>query len=130
SNVTNILPIVFNLADPSPNWGWGLAERKSLSQRGKPDLVLALALIHHMVITANIPVEEFVAWLASLGGDLVIEFVSRDDEMVKRLLLNKKDQYSDYYLEPFEASLGRHFTIVERVSLGSGNRYLFHCTPR
>ncbi len=130
SNVTNILPMVLNLADPSPSWGWGLAERKSLAERGKPDLILALALIHHMVITANIPVEEFIAWLAGLGGHLVIEFVSRDDEMVKRLLMNKKDQYSDYYLEPFEASLKRHFEIVERLPLGSGNRYLYHCSPR
>ena len=129
SKATNVLPMVFNLADPSPDWGWRLSERKSLAQRGEPDLVLALALVHHMVITANIPVDEFVAWLAGLGGHLVIEFVSRDDGMVKRLLMNKKDQYSDYYREPFEASLRRHFEIVDRMSLGSGNRFLYHCSP-
>ena len=52
---TSILPLVVNLADPSPNLGWRGLERKSLHHRGKPDLILCLALIHHMVISANIP---------------------------------------------------------------------------
>lgn len=125
--IDNVLPLVFNIADPSPNWGWQLTERSALPARGKPDLILALALIHHIVITANIPVAQFVAWLAELGGELIIEFVTRDDEMVKRLLLNKKDQYDDYGLERFEACLAEHYQIDEKLALGSGNRYLFHC---
>ena len=58
---------------------------------------------------------------------MVIEFVTRDDGMVKKLLLNKEDQYHDYHLENFEAELGRHFQVVQRQALGSGNRYLYHC---
>ena len=77
-----ILPLVVNLADPSPSQGWQGLERKSLPERGKPDLTLCLALIHHIVIGANIPMRDFVGWLASLGTALVIEFVGRDDEMV------------------------------------------------
>ena len=57
-----------NLADPSPGLGWRGLERKSLPDRGKPDLVLALALVHHVAISANVPVKEFVDWLASLGS--------------------------------------------------------------
>src|SRR3954452_7845322 len=78
-----ILPLTMNLADPSPGLGWRGAERKSMADRGTPDLVLALALIHHVAISANVPVTEIVAWLASLGSALVIEFPTRDDPMVQ-----------------------------------------------
>src|SRR3990172_11383489 len=80
---TSILPLVSNLADASPNLGWRGLERKALTERGKPDLTLCLALIHHIVISANIPLNEFVDWLASLGTSLVIEFVTKEDPMVK-----------------------------------------------
>ena len=81
-----ILPLVVNLADPSPNQGWQGLERKSLPDRGRPELTLCLALIHHIVIGANIPMRDFLGWLASLGTALVIEFVGRDDAMVETLL--------------------------------------------
>ena len=67
-----------------------------LRARGRPDLVLCLALVHHVVISGNVPLPEFIDWLAGLGADLVIEFVSKDDAMVKALLRNKDDQYTEY----------------------------------
>ena len=85
----NILPLLQNVADPSPNWGWRNRERSDLQSRSRPDLVLCLALIHHVVITANIPLGEFVDWLAGLTDRLVIEYVSRKDDKVKTLLRNK-----------------------------------------
>ncbi len=121
-----ILPLVMNLADSSPNLGWRGLERKSLEGRGKPDLILCLALIHHIVISANIPVHEFINWLASLGGDLIIEFVTKQDPMTKVLLRNKEDQYYDYELGNFERILSLMFTIVNREVLSSGTRYLFY----
>lgn len=127
---TSILPLVNNLADPSPNVGWRNLERKTLPQRGRPDLLLCLALIHHVTISANIPVADFVDWLASLGGDLVIEFVTKDDAMVKKLLRNKEDQYHDYTLECFEACLSRVFCIRRREVLSSGTRVLYFGTNR
>lgn len=122
----NILPMVMNLADSSPNLGWRGLERKSLIKRGRPDLTLCLALIHHMVISANIPVSEFVDWLASLGSDLIIEFVTKEDPMVIFLLRNKEDQYTDYELDYFERSLMTKFKIRKREALASGTRYLYH----
>ncbi len=127
---SNILPLVGNLADPSPDLGWRCLERKNLERRGRPDFVLSLALIHHMVIAANVPLAEFVAWLADLGGSLVIEFVSKEDPMVKMLLLNKEDQYDDYRLDHFERRLEEAFQIRDRLPLQSGTRFLFHCDPR
>ena len=125
----NILPLVVNLANPSPNHGWRGLERKDLISRGKPDLVLALALIHHIVIAANIPLKEFVGWLGSLKSELVIEFITKDDEMVKTLLANKEDNYSDYNQELFEDCMRKYYTIERKIDLKSGKRALYHCCP-
>jgi hypothetical protein len=124
--VPNILPLVVNIADPSPNLGWRNMERKRIDERGRPDLVLALALIHHVVIGANIPLAEFVEWLFDLGGDLVIEFVTREDPMVATLLRNKEDHYHDYHEDVFERTLAAKFQIVKRQALGSGTRILYY----
>jgi len=121
---------VMDLADSSPNLGWRGLERKSLPERGKPDLTLCLALIHHIVISANIPLHEFIDWLASLGGDLIIEFVTKQDPMAKVLLRNKEDQYHDYELTNFEKILASKFTLVEQSALSSGTRHLFFAESR
>lgn len=126
----NILPLVMNLADPSPGLGWRHAERRALAERSRPDLVLALALIHHAVIGAHVPLPDFVAWLGELGGNLVIEFVDRGDPMVKRLLANKDDRYRDYDRDVFEAALDRHFQVEESLELGGGNRILYAAKSR
>ncbi|MFC2074896.1 methyltransferase [Bdellovibrionota bacterium] len=125
-----ILPLVNNLADPSPNLGWRGMERKALPERGKPDLTLCLALIHHMVISANIPMSDFINWLASLGSSLIIEFVTKDDEMVKTLLRNKEDIYTDYELGPFESLLSNHFNIEKRLEVKSGTRILYYASNK
>ena len=122
---SRILPLVVNLADPSPGLGWRGAERKSLPDRGSVDLTLALALIHHVVIGAHIPLSDFVDWLASLGSDLVIEFVSKEDPMVQKLLRNKDDRYDDYDQAFLEECLERHFEIVRKQPLESGTRTLY-----
>jgi hypothetical protein len=126
----SILPLVVNLSDPSPRQGWRGAERKSLPDRGRPDLTLCLALIHHVVITANIPMADFISWLAGLDTALVIEFVSRDDEMVETLLRNKDDQYDDYQLDVFEALLSEHFDVRESRPLKGGKRSIYFALPR
>jgi precorrin-6B methylase 2 len=127
---TNILPLVVNVTDPPPNLGWRNLERKRITERGQPELVLALALIHHVVIGGNIPMAEFVQWLRDIGGDLVIEFVTREDPMVVTLLRNKEDHYADYDTEAFERELGARFTVVKRQPLGSGHRIMYHAQPR
>jgi hypothetical protein len=121
----SILPLVINLADASPNQGWLGAERKGLAERGRPELTLCLALIHHIVIGANIPLADFIGWLASLRTAVVIEFVGREDEMVQTLLANRKDQYADYHPENFRAVLAEHFDIKAEQDLKGGKRRIF-----
>ncbi len=123
----NILPLVQNIADPSPNWGWRNRERSDLQTRSQPDLVLCLALIHHVVITANIPLAEFIDWLATLTDKLVIEYVSRKDDKVETLLRNKEDKYKDYSRESLEANLKRHFEIRLQQEVNNGDRTLYCC---
>ncbi len=125
-----ILPLVSNFVDPSPNLGWRGQERKSLADRGRPDLTLCLALIHHLVIGAGIPLRELLQWLAALGTRLVIEYVGKDDAMVKQLLRNKRDNYTDYEPELFERWLRELFDVVRSERLESGTRTLYYAVPR
>lgn len=125
-----ILPLVINLADASPNQGWGGAERKGLSERGNPELVLCLALVHHIVISANIPMVAFLDWLSGLGGAIIIEWVDREDEMVRALLANREDQYSDYHYEMFRTLLEERFEIASESSLKDGRRRIFFALPK
>jgi hypothetical protein len=121
----NVLPLISIIADASPNLGWRGLERKELVGRGKPELTLCLALIHHIVIGANIPLQEFVQWLASLNTSLVIEFVTKDDDMVKTLLRNKECSHEDYDVEYFENCLKKSFAIRRREILESRTRILY-----
>ncbi len=125
----NILPLTMNLADPSPNLGWRGQERKSMENRRSPDLLLCLALIHHAVITAHIPLRDFVGWIASLGCTVVLEFVTREDPMVRTLLRNKADTYADYTLENFERVLSESFAVKRRTVTNGGTRVLFLGEP-
>jgi SAM-dependent methyltransferase len=126
----SILPLVVNLADPSPGQGWRGRERKSLPDRGTPDLTLCLALIHHVVIGANIPMADFMRWLADLGTALVIEFIDREDEMVEALLRHKDDQYDDYRPEVFQALLKEHFDVRNSETLKGRKRSIHFALPR
>lgn len=125
SGPENVLPLVGNLADPSPAMGWRWTERGTFADRGSPELVLFLALVHHMVLGANVPLAELVAWLAGLTENLLIEWVDRGDPMVDRLLLNKEDLFGEYERDNFEAVLSSHFEILRREELGSGTRVLY-----
>jgi hypothetical protein len=125
-----ILPLVMNLTDPSPALGWRGLERKGWTDRGKPELILALALLHHVSITGNVPVRQFVDWLASLGSHVVIEFVTREDPMVKKLLAAKRVEHEDYERGFFERCAGEAFEIERTQELPSGTRILYSLRPR
>jgi len=125
-----ILPLVANLADPSPGLGWRGRERRRLEERGTPDLVLALALVHHVSITANVPLGEFLDWLRELEAEVVIEFPTREDPMVRRLLSGKREgSNADYERGSFERQLGERFRIERSEPLPSGLRVLYLARP-
>jgi SAM-dependent methyltransferase len=127
--IRNILPLVGNVANPSPGLGWRGTERKPLEARGRPDLILCLALVHHLAITANLPLGDVLDWLRSLGARLVIEFVTKADPMVKRLLMQTTQTHDDYETDAFEAELGRRYIVEQRTALPSGTRILYAARP-
>jgi SAM-dependent methyltransferase len=125
-----VLPLVVNVADPSPALGWRGAERRTLADRGRPDLTLCLALIHHVSISANVPVEAFLDALGELGSALVIEFPTPDDTMVARLLARKRPtDHPDYRRDWFERCLAERFEVGDSLELGAGTRVLYHARP-
>jgi hypothetical protein len=129
--VRAVLPLVGDVADPSPGLGWRGRERLPLAQRGTPDLVLALALVHHLIISRTIPQRELVDWFADLGSELVVEFPDREDVMVKRLLSRKREgSHPDYTRSDFEDALRIRFDVLGSVELPSGTRTLYHAAPR
>ena len=125
-----VLPLVCDVTDPSPALGWQGLERRTLEARGRPDLTLCLAVVHHVAISGNVPVPEFLGWLRGLGTELVIEFPTRDDPRAAALLARKKPgAHPDYDREPFERALAERFRIVRTEELASGSRILYHAVP-
>jgi ribosomal protein L11 methylase PrmA len=121
----DILPLVQDLLNPSPAQGWAHSERQSLEARGPADFATALALVHHLAIGGNVPLERFAAWLATVARAAVVEFVPKEDPMVKKLLQFRRDVFSDYSQAGFEAALGAHFEIKETVRIPDSHRLLY-----
>ena len=126
----NIVPLVMDVANPSPAQGWGGRERAAFDGRRSPDLVLCLALIHHLRVAANIPVALLLDWLRSLRAVVIVEFVDRGDEMFQKLLENKDEQYPDYTAENFNCEVARRFDVRQRLQLKDGLRELLVLEPR
>jgi hypothetical protein len=126
-----ILPLVVDLADPSPAIGWRTGERMSFAQRMRPDLVLCLAVVHHLALTNNVPLDEIGAFLADFGAPVVVEFPHRDDVMTTRLLARKRPGLFDaYHVGNWERALEQRFVIDDRQALPSGTRTIYRCRPR
>lgn len=123
----NILPITMDLANPSPGLGWENTERLSLSERGPADLILALALVHHLVLSSNIPFARVVQWLAAIGKNLLVEFIPYDDPMVEKLRRNRDGEHLPYGEDVFLRNIESAFDIQDRCELANG-RVLFFCS--
>lgn len=126
-----ILPLVLDLTDPSPGLGWRGRERPAFVDRVRPDLVLCLAVVHHLALTGTVPLAEVVALLADFGAPMVVEFPHRDDPMVTRLLARKRTGLFDSYDRPtWETALDTRFSVLSSAELPSGRRTLYLCRPR
>ena len=129
-NETGILPLLIDLTNPSPALGWAHAERMSLAERGPADVVMALALVHHLAIANNVPLGHVAAFMARLGHNLVIEFVDKDDSQVVRLLRNRADIFDDYTKDGFESAFSAYFDIRECEQVGDSRRWLYSMRAR
>lgn len=121
----NILPLVLDLTNPSPNMGWALEERDSFLQRCQNKLVMALALVHHLAISNNVPLGKIAEFFATISNSLIIEFVPKEDSQVKRLLATRKDIFPDYHKEGFEKAFSKFFVIEKEVAIRDSERTLY-----
>jgi len=128
TNEQGILPLLADLANPSPALGWAHRERRSLEQRGPADALLALALVHHLAIGRNVPLERIAEFFSRLGRTLVIEFVPKSDSQVQRLLRSREDVFADYHREGFEAAFGRYFRIEAAEAVTGSERTMYGMT--
>lgn len=120
----DLLPLVQDLANPSPGLGWGHTERASLAERGPADLVMALALIHHLAIGNNVPMGDVVANLASLGRHVLVEWVPKDDVKVRTLLATREDVFPTYTREHFDRAIASLGTVRSTVPIPGTGREL------
>jgi hypothetical protein len=125
-----ILPLVTSVVDAAGGQGWRGAERKGLVERGRPNLTFCLALVQHLVLGSGVPLAELIDWFAGLETSLVIEFVSKDDPMVRKLLRGRRDNYFDYDIITFERLLREKFEVLGSEVLDSGTRTLYYAAPR
>jgi len=123
--IRSILPLVIDLTNPSPALGWNNTERFSLAERGPADMVLALALVHHLAISNNLPLEDIARFLARVGHFLVIEFVPKGDSQVQKLLASREDIFPDYTLEGFTRAFLTCFDLRRQIPLSGTQRTVF-----
>jgi ribosomal protein L11 methylase PrmA len=121
----SFLPLYLDLANPTPSQGWAERERRGLADRASADAILGLALVHHLAIGRNIPLEEVVDWLVGLAPNGIIEFVPKSDPMVQRLLRLREDIFDDYAEEVFAKHLQAKAEIVRAVKVSASDRRLF-----
>jgi len=125
NNEKSILPLLLNLATPSPAIGWNNTERMSLRDRGPADMILALGLIHHLAISNNLPLDTIAHFLHGLTHYLIIEFVPKSDSQVIKLLQSRDDIFPNYDQENFETVFKKYFIIKDRKLIPGTKRMLY-----
>ena len=120
-----VLPLVLDLANPSPAIGWALEERSSALERIAGGTVIALALVHHLAISNNVPLPHLATLFGRLARTLIIEFVPKEDSQVRRLLATREDVFPEYTVTAFEAAFSTLFEIVGRHEVPGTVRTLF-----
>lgn len=127
---TDTTPLVMDLADPSPSLGWAQQERAGLLERANADVILALALVHHLAIGRNVPLPMVMELFAALAPEAVVEWVPRGDPMVDALLASREDVFTDYTTEGFESAVAARFEVRTRMPIGGSTRVLYHLVRR
>jgi len=122
----SVVPLRVNLLNPSPDQGWACLERMSLYERVRPDVAMALALVHHLALTGHIALGDQAAFLARIAPTVIVEWIPLSDPQAKRLVGDRAPQFVDQYsIESFERVFGHYFTIADSVGIPDSERRLF-----
>ncbi len=125
-----VLPLLLDLTNPSPGIGWANEERQNIAQRGPVDLVMALAIVHHLAISNNLPLARIAEFLRGICQSLIIEFVPKSDPKVRKLLATREDVFIDYTIKGFESEFGRFFKIERAEQIKDSERVLYFMSGR
>jgi hypothetical protein len=120
-----MLPLVGDITNPSPGIGWENSERPPLLQRLPRDMVLALALVHHLAIANNLPLARIADFFSRNCRTLVIEFIPKSDSQVRRLLATREDVFPGYSVPGFEKEFQAFFSIERREAIAGTERILY-----
>lgn len=120
-----IQPLLIDLTNPSAAIGWAHSERDALATRCQADCLLALALIHHLAISNNLPLDKIASYFASMAAWLIIEFVPKTDKKVQQLLTARDDIFADYSQTGFERAFSEVYEIVESTQVEDSDRRLY-----
>ncbi|MDD3642174.1 MAG: SAM-dependent methyltransferase [Candidatus Krumholzibacteria bacterium] len=121
----DILPLVLDLANPTSGMGWAGEERKSLEERGPAEIVMALALIHHLAISDNLPFDVIAGFFSRICRHLIVEYIPKEDSQVRRLLVCREDIFGSYTREEFEKAFRRFFRIERAERITDSERVLY-----
>lgn len=121
----NLLFLLLDICHPSSGAGFANRERASLLERGPADAAMALALVHHLAISNNVPFRLIASFFASLCRSLIIEFIPKNDSQVQELLAGRKDVFPDYARENFEEAFHDYFEIKRSRNIPGSRRTLY-----
>jgi len=126
-----ILPMVVDLANPSPAIGYMNEEREGFLTRARSECVFALALIHHLLVSANFPLPAIRDLFAALAGRyLVLEFVPPEDAQFQRLLRFRENLFSHITLPGCLEVFSTRFTLLEKQPIPDSGRTLLFFEKR
>jgi ribosomal protein L11 methylase PrmA len=118
------LPLLMDIADPSPQQGWNQRERAGLNERSRPDGLIALAVIHHLAIGRNLPLVEIVDWMVTTAQHGIIEFVPKTDPMIVEMLSGREDIFDNYDEQHFLEYLSERAEITRQHRFSANNRLI------
>ena len=121
----NILPLIMDLSNPSSMIGWANQERLDLSNRASADMIFALALVHHLAISQNVPLSMIADYLSTLCEWLIIEFIPKEDKKVDILLSTREDIFPNYNIVEFESQFANKFDILSKDPIKDSLRTMF-----
>lgn len=120
-----LTPLVGDLANPSPSQGWCQAERAGMHERSSADAVMALAVIHHLLFSANVPLQQSIRWIVGLAPRGLVEFVPPDDVQVQQMRARRTGTHHPYDREHFTAALQAVARIEKSTMLRPSGREVF-----
>jgi SAM-dependent methyltransferase len=119
----NILPLVINVFSSAPTAGRGGVACPGPIERFKSELVMGLAVMHHVVALQRLPMTRICELFAALSERLLLlEFVPALKPKMGASVVPNLD---DYTAEDVESCLKQHFRLVTvSPSFPAGRKFL------